>query len=159
MLRAVNEQICENNREEMFVTVWFGILDTVTGTVTAANAGHEYPIVMQTGGKFELIKDRHGFVIGGMQGIRYREYELALKPGSRLFLYTDGVPEATNAENELFGTGRMLAALNAEPEASPRQQLQNMQSAVDAFVKDAEQFDDLTMLCLEYSGGPVSAAR
>jgi len=151
-LRAVNDQICSNNREEMFVTVWLGVLDTVTGTVTAANAGHEFPVVMQTGGKFELIKDKHGFVVGGMEGIRYKEYELTLSPGSKLFLYTDGVPEATNAENELFGTDRMLEALNADPDASPEEMLANVRRAVDDFVKDAEQFDDLTMLGLAYRG-------
>ena len=152
VLRAVNEQICSNNREEMFVTVWFGILDTATGTITAANAGHEYPALMQSGGRFELVKNRHGFVIGALNGVRYREYELSLTPGTKLFLYTDGVPEATNAANEMFGTERMLEALNREPGASPETLLRHVREAVDGFVLDAEQFDDLTMLCLEYRG-------
>ena len=152
-LKAVNDQICSNNREEMFVTVWFGVLDTETGTITAANAGHEYPAMMQSGGKFELLKDKHGFVIGGMEGMRYKEYELTLSPGSKLFLYTDGVPEATNAENELFGTDQMLLALNEEPDAGPEQILRHVRQAVDGFAQEAEQFDDLTMLCLEYRGG------
>ena len=151
-LRAVNDQLCANNQEEMFVTVWLGILDIATGQITAANAGHEYPTVMQTGQRFELIKDKHGFVVGGMEGMRYREYELTLTPGSRLFLYTDGVPEAMDANDELFGTDRMLAALNRDPAASPEQILKNVRHAVDSFVQDAEQFDDLTMLCLEYRG-------
>lgn len=157
VLRAVNNQICANNREEMFITVWFGILDTATGKITAANAGHEYPALMTSGGAFELLKDRHGFVIGGMEDIRYRDYELSLTPGSKLFLYTDGVPEATNAENELFGTDRMLRALNEQPSAPPEKILKNVRSAVDGFVKDAEQFDDLTMLCVEYKGPDLSA--
>ena len=157
VLRAVNNQICANNREEMFITVWFGILDTATGKITAANAGHEYPALMTSGGAFELLKDRHGFVIGGMEDIRYRDYELSLTPGSKLFLYTDGVPEATNAENELFGTDRMLRALNEQPSAPPEKILKNVRSAVDGFVKDAEQFDDLTMLCVEYKGPNLSA--
>ena len=152
VLRAVNDQICSNNREEMFVTVWFGVLDLKTGKITAANAGHEYPAVMLSGGRFELIKDKHGFVIGGMEGIRYKEYELTLTPGSRLFLYTDGVPEATDAQNEMFGTDRMLAALNERPDAAPETILHIVRAAVDGFVKDAEQFDDLTMLCVEYQG-------
>ena len=152
VLQAVNDQICANNREEMFVTAWFGILDTETGKLTAANAGHEYPVLMQADGQFELVKDKHGFVIGGMEGIRYKEYELTLKPGSKLFLYTDGVPEATNARNELFGTDRMLAALNRDPATAPEQLLQNVCEAVDGFVLEAEQFDDLTMLCLEFKG-------
>lgn len=152
VLQAVNNQICSNNREEMFVTVWFGILDTETGKITAANAGHEYPVLMQQGGQFELVKDKHGLVIGAMDGIRYKEYELTLTKGSKLFLYTDGVPEATNARDELFGTDRMLAALNVEPTASPKKVLHNVREAVDGFVLEAEQFDDLTMLCVEYKG-------
>ena len=152
VLRAVNNQICANNREEMFITVWFGILDTATGKITAANAGHEYPALMTSGGAFELLKDRHGFVIGGMEGMKYKEYEIQLTPGAKLFLYTDGVPEATNAAGELFGTERMLEALNSNPNVEPEQILKNVRTYVDEFVKDAEQFDDLTMLCVEYRG-------
>jgi len=151
-LREVNEQICSNNREEMFVTVWLGILDIETGKLTAANAGHEYPAIMQAGGKFELLKDKHGFVIGAMEGMKYKEYELTLSPGTKLFVYTDGVPEATDANNELFGTDRMLSALNADLSADPEGVLRNVRKAVDGFVMEAEQFDDLTMLCLEYKG-------
>jgi sigma-B regulation protein RsbU (phosphoserine phosphatase) len=153
VLEGVNKQICQNNREEMFVTIWFGILDTETGKITAANAGHEYPVLRQPDGAYELIRDKHGFVVGGMDGVRYREYELELRPGGRLFLYTDGVPEATNAAQELFGTDRMLAALNEDPDATPMELLKNVRRAVDGFVRDAEQFDDLTMLGLEYKGG------
>ena len=87
-----------------------------------------------------------------MEGMRYKEYELQLLPGDKLFLYTDGVPEATDAENRMFGTERMLAALNEAPEAAPETILKNVRSAVDGFVKDAEQFDDMTMLCIEYRG-------
>ncbi len=152
VLQAVNKQICANNREDMFVTVWLGILDLKTGEISAANAGHEYPVLMQAGGRFELVKDKHGFVIGGMDGVSYKEYTLQLEPGAKLFLYTDGVPEATNAEKELFGTERMLAALNADVSLPPDGLVRQVQRAVDAFVKDAEQFDDLTMLCMEYKG-------
>ncbi len=153
ILTDTNAAICSNNREQMFVTAWLGILEISTGKLIAANAGHEYPVIMQTGGKFELLKDKHGFVIGGMSGVKYKEYEVQLKPGSKLFLYTDGVPEATNADNELFGTDRMLKALNESLDAPPVEMLRNMRMAVDDFVKDAEQFDDLTMLGLEYKGG------
>ena len=152
ILRSTNEAICQNNREEMFVTVWLGILEISTGTLTAANAGHEYPVVKQPGGQYELVKDKHGFVIGGMDGVKYKEYQLHLEPGARVFLYTDGVPEATSAEKELFGTDRLLDALNAHADASPEQMLDYVREAVDGFVKDAEQFDDLTMLGLEYNG-------
>jgi serine phosphatase RsbU (regulator of sigma subunit) len=146
VLEQTNAQICKNNDEEMFVTVWFGVLEISTGKITAANAGHEYPMLKKADGSFELFKDKHGFVIGGIDGMKYKEYEFTLERGGTLFLYTDGVAEATNAKNELFGTERMLEALNAEPNASPKTLLDNMKQAVDEFVGDAPQFDDLTML-------------
>ena len=157
ILSKTNEAICSNNEAQMFVTVWLGILELSTGRLTAANAGHEYPALRRADGLYEIYKDKHGFIVGGMDGVRYREYELSLSPGDRLFLYTDGVPEAMDAENRLFGTERMLAALNEMPEAAPAQVLGNVRRAVDAFVKDAEQFDDLTMLCLEYKGAANKA--
>jgi serine phosphatase RsbU (regulator of sigma subunit) len=151
VLTDANNAICTNNPEEMFVTVWLGILELSTGKLTSANAGHEYPAVMQNG-EFELLKNKHGFVIGGMEGVRYKQFELFLKPGDKIFLYTDGVPEATDKNSELFGTDRMIIALNQNTSASPKETLSNVRAAVDAFVGDAEQFDDLTMLCLEYRG-------
>ena len=151
ILTKTNEALCSDNQVDMFVTVWLGILEISTGKLTAANAGHEYPVLCRQG-NFALLKDKHGFVIGGMEGMKYKEYEVDLAPGDKLFLYTDGVPEATDAENQMFGTERMLAALNEAPEAAPEQILNNVRKAVDDFVKEAEQFDDLTMLCLEYRG-------
>ena len=148
-LELVNTQICRNNDELMFVTVWLGVLEISTGKVTAANAGHEYPLIKKPGGEFELLKDKHGFVIGGKDGMKYKEYEFTLEKDATLFLYTDGVAEATNADNELFGTDRMLEALNREPDASPKVLLANMKQAVDEFVGTAPQFDDLTMLGLK----------
>ena len=152
ILTRANEAICSNNDAQMFVTVWLGILELSTGKLTAANAGHEYPVLMHPDGMFELFKDRHGFVIGGMEGVRYREYELQLEPGAKLFVYTDGVPEASDADQELFGTERMVDALNAGRDGTPQEILKTVRQAVDGFVKDAEQFDDLTMMCLEYKG-------
>ena len=152
ILSRANEAICSNNEAQMFVTVWLGILEISTGKLTCASAGHEYPVLERAGGTFELFKDKHGFVIGGMEGVKYREYELQLEPGDRLFVYTDGLPEATSAELQMFGTDRMVDALNRQPESAPREILHNVRCAVDDFVKDAEQFDDLTMLCLEYKG-------
>ena len=146
VLEQVNTQICKNNEEEMFVTVWFGVLEISTGKIKAANAGHEYPLIRKPGGQFELFKDKHGFVIGGMEGMKYKEYEFTIEKGGTLFLYTDGVAEATNARNELFGTDRMLEALNTDAAAAPKTLLTNMKRAVDDFVGDAPQFDDLTML-------------
>ena len=152
ILGSVNEWICRNNKTGMFVTVWLGILELSTGKLKAANAGHEYPAIQRKGGMFELFKDRHGLVLGGMEGVSYKDYELQLNPGDKLFVYTDGVPEATNRGKKMFGTERMLAALSAEPDASPEKTLANVSDAVKAFVKEAEQFDDLTMMCLEYRG-------
>ncbi|MBR0235609.1 MAG: PP2C family protein-serine/threonine phosphatase [Clostridia bacterium] len=151
-LEAANNQICQSNREQMFVTVWLGILDLRTGILTASNAGHEYPIIKSPGGKFELYKDKHGFVIGGMEDVKYKEYQIQLEKGSMLFIYTDGVAEASNSEEELFGTDRMLEALNGAEYDAPMDVLGGVNAAVEAFVKDAPQFDDLTMLCLKYNG-------
>ena len=150
IMSKANESICSNNPEGLFVTVWVGILEISTGKLTAANAGHEYPVIRQPGGKFELLMDKHGIVVGGMSGVKYKEYEVILEPGSKLFLYTDGVPEATDADEKMFGTDRMVDALNMDPDASPEQILENVRTAVNEFVKVAEQFDDLTMLCLDY---------
>ena len=152
VLRYVNNQLCTNNPEEMFVTVWYGCLDLETGKLEAANAGHEYPILKKSDGTFELIKDKHGLVIGGMEGVKYKQYELQMDPGSKLFLYTDGVPEATNSANEMFGTDRLVHTLRMVENRTPKQILSHVDSIVKDFVKEAPQFDDLTMLCLEYVG-------
>ena len=156
ILYRTNRAICSSNDAAMFVTVWLGILELSTGKLVSANAGHEYPAVKQPGKPFELYHDKHGFVLGGIDGMRYKEYEVQLEPGSKLFVYTDGVPEATNADEELFGTKRMIEALNSDLDAEPQDVLKNVRTAVDAFVNDADQFDDLTMLCLEYKGPSVS---
>ena len=148
VLNKTNASICENNKNKMFVTVWFGILEISSGKLTAANAGHEYPAVRQPDGSFELLKDKHGYVIGLRKNKIYTEYELQLKKGAALFVYTDGVPEATNGEKELFKTDRMLETLNKEPDASPEKLLENVHTAVNEFVGDAQQFDDLTMLAV-----------
>ncbi len=149
VLEKVNDQLCENNDAEMFVTVWLGILEISTGKMKCANAGHEYPAIMRRGGEFELFKDKHGFVLAGMEGARYREYELELHAGDRLVVYTDGVPEATNGANTLYGTDRMISALNGARDGSCRQMLEALHRDVDSFVDGADQFDDITMLCIE----------
>ena len=152
ILSFVNSRICEHNKADMFVTVWLGILEISTGHLIYSNAGHEYPAVCRKNGKFEIVKDRHGFVIGGMEGMRYRDCELDLSGGDRLFLYTDGVPEATDSSNQMFSVSRMLDTLNAHREESPQGILEGVQQSVNGFVGDAPQFDDLTMLCLEFKG-------
>ena len=152
ILADTNTSICSNNDAEMFVTVWLGILELSTGRLVAANAGHEYPTIKHAGGSWELVHDKHGFVIGGMDGMHYKEYELMLEPGAKLFVYTDGLAEASDAEENMYGTDRMLAALNEVPDATPEETIEHMRESVDAFVGGAEQFDDLTMLCVSYRG-------
>ena len=152
VLEKVNNQICANNREEMFVTVWLGVLDIETGVITAANAGHEYPIIKHPGQDYEIIRDKHGFVIGGMSGVRYKEYEIKLEKGAQLFLYTDGVTEATDPGNVLFGTDRTIAALNINPNDTTQGILRTVKEQIDAFADGAPQFDDITMLCIRYIG-------
>ena len=152
ILERANNLICLSNREQMFVTVWMGILEISTGKVTAASAGHEFPVIKNKDGDFELFKDRHGLVVGAMENMKYVDYEITMEPGSKIFVYTDGVPEATNKDNEMFGTERMIDALNIDPKASPIDLLFLVKQSVDSFVGQAEAFDDLTMLCVEYHG-------
>ena len=152
IFEKVNHHICMNNRAEMFVTAWMGILEISSGRLRAANAGHEYPAIRRADGKFELYKDKHGFVLGGMDGLRYKEYEIQLHAGDIIFLYTDGVPEAVNIAKEQFGTDRMLEALNKDPDVKMQTLLDNVRSAIDQFAGEAEQFDDITMLALRYRG-------
>ncbi|MBQ9384720.1 MAG: PP2C family protein-serine/threonine phosphatase [Ruminiclostridium sp.] len=151
ILERVNRQVCSQNRAEMFVTVWLGILEISTGKLTAASAGHEYPMLEQNG-RFGLFMDKHGLAVGVMEIAKYKDYEITLNKGDSIFVYTDGVAEATDANDRLFGTDRTLEALNSAPDAAPEQILKNVRAAVDGFVKEAPQFDDLTMLCLRYHG-------
>ena len=152
ILEMVNEVICGNNEQEMFVTVWLGILEISTGRIVAANAGHEKPVILRADGSAELIEDIHGLVIGGMEGMKYRDYELQLQPGDKIFVYTDGVPEATSAKDGLFGTDRMMEAVVRTPNDTAKDVLDRVRETVDEFVGEDEQFDDLTMLCLKYIG-------
>ncbi|MBO5576419.1 MAG: PP2C family protein-serine/threonine phosphatase [Ruminococcus sp.] len=148
VLEKANDTIFKYNKQRMFVTVWFGVLEISTGKVCASNAGHEYPIIKQPDGKFELYKDKHGFVAGAVNKMKYTEYEFELEKGGILFLYTDGVPEATNAQEEMYGTQRLVDQLNKMKGASPKELLEGVHKSVDEFVGDAPQFDDLTMLCI-----------
>ncbi len=152
VLMSANEQLCEGNEAELFVTVWLAVLEISTGKGMAANAGHEHPALRRKDGKYELVEYRHSPAVAAMEGIRFREHEFELHPGDSLFVYTDGVAEAANIQNELFGNGRMLAALNKEPDASPENILKNVKSAVDEFAGAAPQFDDITMLGFTYFG-------
>ncbi|MFG6330206.1 MAG: PP2C family protein-serine/threonine phosphatase [Lachnospiraceae bacterium] len=150
ILEAVNDQLCENNEAEMFVTVWLGILQISTGKLTAVNAGHEYPILKKAGKLYEMLDDPHGFVMGVMPGMQYQEYELSLQKGDGIYVYSDGAPDAVNPQEEQFERERLLAALNKDPDAAPSQLLKQVKDEIDLFVGEADQFDDITMLCMKY---------
>jgi len=152
ILSFVNDQLCEGNEAGLFVTVWLAILDLTTGKGLAANAGHEHPAVRRANGTFELIKYRHSPAVATMEGMVFREHEFELNPGDALYVYTDGVTEATNAQNVLFGEERTTEALNRKPNAPVSEILKTVKESIDSFVGDAVQFDDITMLGMEYYG-------
>jgi len=152
-----NEKLCEGNDAGMFVTAWMGMLNTKTGVVTFANAGHNPPLVKHADGSFEYLKSPAGFVLAGMEGIRYRKNELQLQPGDKIYLYTDGVTEATDANEQLYGEDRLLNILNSLENSSVEDICTKVKADVDLFVGEAPQFDDITMLCLEYKGDEKSA--
>ena len=145
-----NAQLCEGNDAGLFVTAWMGVLEISTGKFVYVNAGHNPPLLKRAGGQYEWLKSRPGFVLAGMEGIRYRENTLELMPGDTLYLYTDGVTEATSSAQELYGEERLQAALNEASELPVSQLLPRIKNCIDTFVGDAEQFDDITMLGLQY---------
>ena len=118
ILSYVNDQLCEGNAEDMFVTVWLAIIEISTGKGVAANAGHEHPVIKRAGGKWELEIYKHSPAVATLEGLKFKEHDFILNPGDSVFVYTDGVTEATSAEDELFGTDRMLVALNSDTSAS-----------------------------------------
>ena len=152
VLEEVNKQIAENNNADMFVTCWFGVLELSTGNLTCANAGHEYPVIYRDGKKYELFKDKHGLVLGGMSESKYTEYTIKMDKGDVLYVYTDGVPEATDKDLNQMGMDYMIDALNGINSTNPEVVISEMHNAIDDFIKGAEQFDDITMLCVRYHG-------
>ena len=150
-----NEQLCEGNDAGLFVTAWVGVLEISTGRFIYVNAGHNPPLLRHIGGGFERLKARPGFVLAGMEGLRYQENEMILEPGDTLYLYTDGVTEATDGEQQLFGEKRLQSALNEQPDLSVYELLPKIKGCIDRFVGEAEQFDDITMLGLKYRGRSV----
>ncbi len=152
-LTQANEILCENNDANMFVTVWLGILDLKTGMLEYANAGHNPPLIRRDGAEYERLSVHAGFVLAGLPGVPYQTESLQLSPGDLLFLYTDGITEATNADNELYEEDRLLARLNATADQISAEELcAAVRQDVDTFVGDAPQFDDMTMLALRYRG-------
>ncbi len=146
----VNDLLCESNSEGLFITAFEGVLDLVSGEFTFVNAGHEIPFISKKGGGFEPYKIRAGFVLAGMEGMRYHCGSLRLEPGDRLFQYTDGVTEATNRDKELYGMERLKEILCRHAGEPPEALLTHVKRDIDAFVGEAPQFDDITMLCMEY---------
>ncbi|MBQ6731366.1 MAG: SpoIIE family protein phosphatase [Bacilli bacterium] len=151
VLSKVNRQICSNNQEDMFVTVWLGILDLKTGILTASNGGHEKPIIKKPDGHFEVFEDKHNLVVGFFADAPYTEYQIHLEKGSKLFVYTDGIPECKH-NHEQFGINRAVEALNKFENLSPEEISKNMLNETIKFMGSTDQFDDITMLCLEYRG-------
>ena len=146
----VNELLCESNSEGLFITAFEGVLDLDTGEFVYVNAGHEMPFICKAGGDFEPYKIRAGFVLAGMEEMKYRAGSMILEPGDKIFQYTDGVTEATNAANELYGMARLGEILNKAKNKTPQEILPTVKADIDEFVGEAPQFDDITMLCLEY---------
>jgi sigma-B regulation protein RsbU (phosphoserine phosphatase) len=147
---AVNNLLCEANSEGLFITAFEGVLDLVTGEFTFVNAGHEMPFICKAGGNFELYKIRAGFVLAGMEGMKYKAGTMQIDVGDKIFEYTDGVTEATNVNNELYGMARLGTILNKVKNGTPHEILPAVKRDIDEFVGEAPQFDDITMLCLEY---------
>lgn len=152
VLAEVNNQLCEGNEMGLFVTAWLGIITLSTGKLEYASAGHEYPAFSSGGGDFFVMKEKNSPPLATMEGMRFRGGEVEMKKDDVIYVYTDGVTEATDAEGELFGMDRMIDALNIDPKADLRQIDTNVRDAIDDFVKDAPQFDDITMLTFRYNG-------
>lgn len=152
ILADVNRKLMEVNKAYMFVTTWLGILDLKTGRVRYVDAGHEYPAIRRVGGLFEVISDEHSVPLAASLNVEFVSGEFVLGRGDTLFLYTDGVPEANNEKSELMGKDRMIEILNRKPDADPKEVIENVKEGIAEYVKDAEQFDDTTMLCVRYNG-------
>lgn len=147
----VNDLLCESNNEGLFITAFEGVLDLVTGEFRYVNAGHEVPFICKKGETFQPYKIRAGFVLAGMEGMRYKCGSMQLEPGDKVFQYTDGVTEATNKDNELYGMQRLEKILCENKDQTPSELLPRIKEDIDAFVGEAPQFDDITMLCLEFN--------
>lgn len=146
---AVNQQLCENNEANMFVTAWLGIFDLVSGKLTWVNAGHNPPLLRRREGEYEYLQSRPGFVLGGMSGLTYKASDCFLEVGDRLFLYTDGITEATDAHLELYGEDRLQKTLNRIGPRQPAETIPAVLADIDGFVGEAPQFDDMAMIAIE----------
>ena len=152
ILASVNDQFCENNDLDMFVTAYIGVLTLSTGEYRYANAGHEYPAVCKSGKRFELVKEHHSPPLGCMEGIVYEEHKTTLSPGDIIYLYTDGVTEANDSKHELYGEQRLTSALNLPFNGDVTLLNKNVSDSILRFSGGTEQFDDITMLSMKYNG-------
>ncbi|MCR4657311.1 MAG: SpoIIE family protein phosphatase [Lachnospiraceae bacterium] len=150
ILTAANKEICANNPKTMFVTVWMGILEISTGIFRECNAGHECPAVLRDTGAYELYVTEHDVPLGIDADLEFHEFKRTLKPGERIFVYSDGVPEAADQSEEQFGFDRMLEVLNRDPWMEDRELLESVKDAVYAFADTAPGSDDLTMLSFTF---------
>ncbi len=148
----VNRQLCEANDENLFVTAWMGVLEISTGKLVYVNAGHNPPVIGRKNGETEFLRSRPGFVLAGLDFTKYRAGSLELMPGDLLYLYTDGVTEAMNTAQELYGEERLKRTLDANVSAAPEEIFKAVKKDLDDFVADAPQFDDITMLAMRYLG-------
>lgn len=147
-----NFELEKRNRANMFVTVWMGFIDLTTGHIEFASAGHNPPVIRHKDGSVEFAKSKAGMVMAAMDDTHYKLQTLDLVPGDTLFLYTDGVTEATDANNELFGNERLLDAVSKGGGGESKAACLYVKQQIDLFVGDAPQFDDITMLTLNYKG-------
>ncbi|MBP5289091.1 MAG: SpoIIE family protein phosphatase [Clostridia bacterium] len=150
-VQTANNALCAGNEVNMFVTLWVGILDLNSGEMRYVSAGHNPPVLIRNGVP-DYLKTKSGFVLAGMEDMIYKEYTLTLEKGDLFYLYTDGVTEANSAEEELFGEDRLLACFQNASDRSAAEINRSVKEAVDGFVKDNAQFDDMTMLCFKYKG-------
>ncbi len=141
-----NAKLCENNDAGMFVTAWMAIVDLKTGVMSVANAGHNPPVIKRANGEFAYEKQRAGFVLAGMEGLKYRKTEIQLSPGDQIYLYTDGVTEATDKDDGLYGEDRLVDLLNTLEDTDVKSICEEVKRDIDRFVGDAPQFDDITMV-------------
>ena len=145
----VNQQLCESNQAGLFVTAWLGIIDLKTGLVEYVNAGHNPPLVALGGENFTYLKQKSGFILAGLEGFAYETSTFQMGHGDRIFLYTDGVTEAMNRQDKLFGESRLLAWMSQNRGAAPEEALNGLRKEIAVFADGAEQYDDITMLMFE----------
>ena len=147
-VRVANNSMCRGNDADMFVTAWIGVVDLVSGEVEFISAGHNPPVVIKDG-EAAFVEQKSGFVLAGLEDIKYKKQGARLEPGDILLLYTDGVTEAENDKHELYGDDRLLECCGKVAEKDPDGVVSAVREDIDCYVGRADQFDDITMLCVQ----------